>query len=50
MSVIVTFCLYDGNVMAADSRTTLTKTYPDSRQEVSHIDGIKKFFSLGIEI
>lgn len=35
MSVIVTFCLYDGIVMAADSRTTLTKTYPDGRQEVS---------------
>ena len=44
MSVIVTFCLYDGIVMAADSRTTLTKTYPDGRQEVSHIDGIKKIF------
>ena len=44
MSVIVTFCLSDGIVMAADSRTTLTKTYPDGRQEVSHIDGIKKIF------
>lgn len=47
MSVIVTFCLYDGIVMAADSRTTLTKTYPDGRQEVSHIDGIKKIFQFG---
>ena len=47
MSVIVTFCLYDGIVMAADSRTTLTKTYPDERQEVSHKDGIKKIFRFG---
>ena len=47
MSVIVTFCLYDGIVMAADSRTTLTKTYPDGRQEISHIDGIKKIFQFG---
>lgn len=47
MSVIVTFCLYDGIVMAADSRTTLTKTYTDGRQEVSHIDGIKKIFQFG---
>ena len=42
MSVIVTFCLYDGIVMAADSRTTFTKSYPDGRQEVSHKDEIKK--------
>lgn len=47
MSVIVTFCLYDGIVMAADSRTTLTKSYPDGRQEVSHKDGIKKIFQFG---
>lgn len=47
MPVIVTFCLYGGIVMAADSRTTLTKTYPDGRQEVSHKDGIKKIFQLG---
>lgn len=47
MSVIVTFCLYDGIVMAADSRTTLTKSYPDGRQEVSHKDGIKKNFQFG---
>ncbi len=47
MSVIVTFCLYDGIVMTADSRTTLTKTYPDGGQEVLHKDGIKKIFQFG---
>ena len=47
MSVIVTFCLYDGIVMAADSRTTFTKSYPDGRQEVSHKDEIKKIFQFG---
>lgn len=47
MSVIVTLCLYDGIVMAADSRVTLTKTYQDGRQEISHRDGIKKIFQFG---
>lgn len=31
MSVTVTFCSYGGIVMAADSRTSLTKNYPDER-------------------
>ena len=47
MSVIVTICLRDGIVMAADSRTTLTRTYPDGKQEITHQDGIKKIFQFG---
>lgn len=47
MSVIVTFCLYDGIVMAADSRMTQTKTYQDGRQEISYKDGEKKIFQFG---
>lgn len=47
MSVIVTLCLYDGIVMAADSRTTLIRTYPNGKQEVSHRDGEKKIFQFG---
>lgn len=44
MSAIVTLCLYDGIVMAADSRITLTMIYPSGEKEVSHKDGIKKIF------
>lgn len=47
MSVVVTLCLKDGIVMAADSRTTLTKSYSDGRREISHKDGIKKIFNFG---
>lgn len=44
MSVIVTLCLKDGIVMAADSRTTITRTYPNGDKEVFYKDGIKKIF------
>ena len=47
MSVIVTLCLYDGIVMAADSRMTITKTYPNGETEISHKDGLKKIFRFG---
>ena len=47
MSVIVTFCLNNGIVMAADSRTTQIKTYPNGKQEVSRMDGVKKIFQFG---
>ncbi|WP_143321645.1 hypothetical protein [Clostridium sp. HBUAS56010] len=47
MSVVVTLCLYDGIVMAADSRATLIWTYPDGKQEVSHRDGEKKIYQFG---
>ena len=47
MSAIVTLCLYDGIVMAADSRLTITRTYPDGRKDVSYKDGSKKIFKFG---
>ena len=47
MSVIVTLCLHDGIVMAADSRMTLTKTYPNGEKEISYEDGLKKIFKFG---
>ena len=47
MSVIVTLCLYDGIVMAADSRMTLLRTYPNGRQEISYRDRSKKIFRFG---
>ena len=47
MSAVVTICMRDRIVMAADSRSTLTYKYPEVKTEVEHKDGIKKIFQLG---
>lgn len=50
VSVVVTICLKDCIIMAADSRTTLTYIR-DGHEEIRHKDGIQKIFmyrNLGI--
>lgn len=46
MSVIVTFCLRDGIVMAADSRLTIYNEYTDGKVEKEFRDDCKKIFQI----